>query len=102
MVINNDERREYFQPIEMSFEPNKDYNNNIKKVKMEDMKQGQIAVATSLVTLLLPLQEASAKGGAYGIFEGRTASLLHPITMALLFLTSLYSGYLGLQWRKLR
>ena len=41
-------------------------------------------------------------GGAYGIFEGRTASLLHPLTMASLFLVSLYSGYLGLQWRTLR
>ena len=60
------------------------------------------ALVTSAVTLLLPLQEAQAKGGAFGLWEGRTASLLHPATMAALFFTSLYSGYLGLQWRRLR
>jgi len=55
-----------------------------------------------LSLLLLPLQAAHAKGGEFGIFEGRIASMLHPVTMAALFLTSLYSGYLGLQWRQLR
>ena len=60
------------------------------------------ATLAPLATVLLPLQSAYAKGGEYGIFEGRTASLMHPITMAALFFTSLYSGYLGLQWRRLR
>lgn len=36
------------------------------------------------------------------IFSGRTASLLHPATNLALFGTSLYSAYLGLQWRRLR
>ena len=52
--------------------------------------------------LLLPMQDAVAGGAEYGIFAGRTASMLHPVTMLLLFGTSLYSGYLGLQWRRLR
>lgn len=58
------------------------------------------ALLVPLMTLLLPYQEAVAND--YGIFAGRTASMLHPITMLLLFLTSIYSGYLGLQWRRLR
>jgi hypothetical protein len=37
-----------------------------------------------------------------GILAGRTASMMHPVTMLALFLTSAYSGYLGLQWRRLR
>lgn len=60
------------------------------------------ASLASLATLLLPLQNAWAGENAYGILAGRTASMLHPVTMLLLFATSLYSGYLGLQMRKLR
>ena len=58
------------------------------------------ALLVPLITLLLPYQEAMAN--EYGIFAGRTASMLHPVTMLMLFLTSVYSGYLGLQWRRLR
>lgn len=57
-----------------------------------------IAIAVQLMTPF----ECFAKGGEYGILEGRTASMLHPVTMLALFATSVYSGYLGLQWRKLR
>jgi len=58
------------------------------------------ALLVPLITLLLPYQEAMAN--EYGILAGRTASMLHPVTMLMLFLTSVYSGYLGLQWRRLR
>ena len=43
-----------------------------------------------------------AHANQYGIFAGRTASLMHPMTMFALFATSLYSGYLGLSMRRLR
>lgn len=75
----------------------------------EDCKRHESGVTTSVAglmglgaVLLLPVQEAVAGGSEYGIFAGRTASLLHPVTMLLLFGTSVYSGYLGLQWRRLR
>lgn len=55
----------------------------------------------AIASLMVPL-EAFAKDGEYGIFENRAASMLHPLTMAALFCTSLYSAYLGLQWRRLR
>ena len=45
---------------------------------------------------------AHAAASDYGIFAGRTASLMHPITNFALFFTTLYSGYLGLQWRRQR
>lgn len=59
-------------------------------------------IGLSSILLLFPTEAAFAKDGAYGVFEGRTASLLHPITMLLLFGTSVYSGVLGLKWRQLR
>ncbi|KAL3923661.1 MAG: hypothetical protein SGPRY_004151, partial [Prymnesium sp.] len=43
-----------------------------------------------------------AKGGQYGIFEGRIASMAHPAVMALMYAASAYATFSGLQWRRLR
>jgi hypothetical protein len=57
----------------------------------------------SLVVLLFCLPEPSvAVDGQYGILAGKTASMLHPVTNFALFGSSIYSAYLGLQWRRLR
>lgn|ERR1719424_590379 len=45
---------------------------------------------------------AMAKGGTYGIFEGRIVSLAHPSIMALMYAASAWAGFTGLQWRRLR
>jgi Protein of unknown function (DUF4079) len=47
-------------------------------------------------------QIALADSPDWGIFEGRSGSLLHPITMGSLFVFSLYTAYLGFQWRRQR
>lgn len=39
------------------------------------------ASAAALAPLVLGAAEASAKGGEFGIVEGRTASFFHPIVM---------------------
>ncbi|KAJ0595032.1 hypothetical protein HanHA300_Chr03g0114871 [Helianthus annuus] len=57
--------------------------------------------AASAVTLLNP-QDALAAGGEFGILEGRSLALIHPIVMGGLFLYTLYAGYLGWQWRRVR
>eukprot|EP01039_Chlorochromonas_danica_P005308 gene5308-5843_t len=75
----------------------------------DDLEESQIASSTLLVAILpvvaaalfLP-NTALADAGQYGVLAGRTASMLHPITNFALFATSLYSAYLGLQWRHLR
>ena len=79
-------------------------NENNNDLQKSNNKFDTIAasVMTSAITLLLPLQDAMAKGGEYGLLEGKIGSTLHPFTMLALFLTSVYSGYLGLQWRRLR
>jgi hypothetical protein len=51
---------------------------------------------------LLQVQNALAVDGAFGILEGRTAALIHPIVMGSLFLATGYAGYLGWQWRRTR
>lgn len=57
------------------------------------MNKFEIAPASTLLplaTLLMPLQDVLAKGGEYGILEGRIGSMMHPLTMFALFATSLY------------
>lgn len=39
------------------------------------------AGAAALAPLVMGVAEASAKGGEYGIVEGKTASFLHPVIM---------------------
>mmetsp|Transcript_104012 Transcript_104012/g.335387 ORF Transcript_104012/g.335387 Transcript_104012/m.335387 type:complete len:282 (-) Transcript_104012:320-1165(-) len=51
--------------------------------------------------LLAPLG-AAAKGGLYGPLEAKASSLVHPIIMPLLFFVTLYTGFLGWQWRQTR
>lgn len=41
-------------------------------------------------------------GGEFGILEGRSFALIHPIVMGGLFVYTLYAGYLGWQWRRVR
>eukprot|EP00752_Nemacystus_decipiens_P005700 g5158.t1 len=60
------------------------------------------AGAAALAPLLMGAAEASAKGGEFGIIEGRTASFFHPIVMGTMFAVSLRSALLGLQWREQR
>lgn len=47
-------------------------------------------------------KDAIAAGGEFGLLEGRAAALIHPILMASLFLNTLWAGYLGWQWRRVR
>lgn len=46
--------------------------------------------------------DALATGGAFGLLEGRTAALVHPAVMGVLFGLTSYAGYLGWQWRRAR
>ena len=52
-----------------------------------------------LTPILLDVQSALAQKGELGIVEGRIASLTHPVLMGFLFGSSLYTAWLGFQWR---
>lgn len=79
---------------------NRMMSNPIDQIDLSSFELPSSALLISLSTLLIPYQDAMAN--EYGILAGRTGSMLHPVTMLMLFLTSIYSGYLGLQWRRLR
>jgi hypothetical protein len=61
------------------------------------------AAATGLLLpYLFEVNSAFAKGGEYGLLEGRSFALIHPIVMGSLFVGTGYAGYLGWQWRRIR
>ena len=59
-------------------------------------------MAAFLGPLVLGANDAAAKGGEWGVLEGRTFAFIHPIVMGTLFLTTAYTGYLGWQHRTIR
>jgi len=59
------------------------------------------AIGMLLTMTGLPASSLAA-GPDWGIFEGRTGSLLHPIMMGSLLLYSIYTALLGFQWRRQR
>jgi hypothetical protein len=58
-----------------------------------------MGAAGLLTPILLDAQHALAQNGELGIIEGRIASMTHPIIMGFLFGASVYTGWLGFQWR---
>ncbi|KAK1297630.1 hypothetical protein QJS10_CPB15g00876 [Acorus calamus] len=60
------------------------------------------ATAAALFVPFVTPQDALAVDGEFGILEGRSFALLHPIVMGGLFFYTLYAGYLGWQWRRVR
>jgi hypothetical protein len=46
---------------------------------------------------LIAAEPALAKEGAFGILEGRSFALIHPIVMGALLVTTVYQGWLGFQ-----
>ena len=68
-----------------------------------DLSQLQSAAVVGLAALAAAQPDAAmAKGGEYGVFEGRIISLAHPTIMATVYAATAYSAFSGWQWRQLR
>jgi len=65
---------------------------------------GRLALLATVAStpILFGCQEAFAKGGEFGHLEGTTAALVHPFFLAGLWFSTVYAGYLGWQWRRVR
>lgn len=61
----------------------------------------KVAAASALIWSSLSIT-AMAAGPDWGVFEGRTGSLLHPVMMGGMFVLSAYTAFLGFQWRRQR
>lgn len=60
------------------------------------------AVGTLALMAAMAPEAAMAKGGEFGIWEGRIVSLAHPAVMAFVYGCSAFAAFTGLQWRQLR
>ncbi|CAN8253968.1 unnamed protein product [Cochlearia groenlandica] len=66
------------------------------------LKSSSLPLALLSLPFFIDPQGAVAAGGEYGILEGRTFALIHPTVMGGLFAYTLWAGYLGWQWRRVR
>nr|GLL36266.1 uncharacterized protein LOC109150691 [Ipomoea trifida] len=75
---------------------------NLLKQAITPLKSASLPLSALALTFFLDAQDALAVGGEFGILEGRSFALIHPIVMGGLFVYTLYAGYLGWQWRRVR
>ncbi|CAL1398667.1 unnamed protein product [Linum trigynum] len=61
-----------------------------------------LPLAAAALPFFLDTKDAVAAGGEFGLLEGRSLALVHPIVMGGLFFYTLWAGYLGWQWRRVR
>ncbi|KAE8699625.1 vegetative cell wall protein gp1-like [Hibiscus syriacus] len=66
------------------------------------LKSASLPLTTVALPFFFDTQDALAVNGEFGILEGRSVALIHPIVMGGLFFYSLWAGYLGWQWRRVR
>ncbi|KAK6918185.1 Protein of unknown function DUF4079 [Dillenia turbinata] len=71
-----------------------------KPIRIQTLHQLQSA-SIPLTAIALPFF-LDAKAREFGILEGRSFALVHPIVMSGLFVYTLWAGYLGWQWRRVR
>lgn len=71
-----------FSDLRDSFKQQSGEGNNLGPFGLDGHARRTMgAGAAALMPLFVGVATASAKGGAFGIIEGRTASFLHPIIM---------------------
>ncbi|XP_027336971.1 uncharacterized protein LOC113850588 [Abrus precatorius] len=79
---------------------------NLKKLLDQTsnvLKTASLSLTAITFPFLLEHKDvALAVDGEFGMLEGRTFALVHPIVMASLFFYTLWAGYLGWQWRRVR
>mmetsp|Transcript_27004 Transcript_27004/g.31413 ORF Transcript_27004/g.31413 Transcript_27004/m.31413 type:complete len:294 (+) Transcript_27004:183-1064(+) len=77
---------------------------NLSTTDLEQKIENHVPAMTSLVALLALTPEAAyaAPSPDWGLFEGKTGSLLHPITMGSMFLLSVNTALKGFSYRRQR
>ncbi|XP_028063931.1 uncharacterized protein LOC114267135 [Camellia sinensis] len=69
---------------------------------IQHFESASLPLTALAIPFFIDPKDALAVGGEFGILEGRTFALIHPIVMSGLFVFTLWSGYLGWQWRRVR
>lgn len=69
---------------------------------IQHLSSASLSPASLALPFFLDTKDALAVGGEFGILEGRSFALIHPIVMGGLLFYTLWAGYLGWQWRRVR
>ncbi|XVF80285.1 hypothetical protein PTKIN_Ptkin15bG0058400 [Pterospermum kingtungense] len=75
---------------------------NLFTETIHHLKSASLPLTTLAFPFFLDAKDALAVNGEFGILEGRSFALVHPIVMGSLFFYTLWAGYLGWQWRRVR
>ncbi|KAK2650012.1 hypothetical protein Ddye_017501 [Dipteronia dyeriana] len=92
----------------LSTNPNKlNFHQDTNKTTLfnqttDSLKSAALPLTTLTLPFILDTKDALAVGGEFGILEGRSLALVHPLVMGSLFVYTLWAGYLGWQWRRVR
>ncbi|ESW19334.1 hypothetical protein PHAVU_006G115700 [Phaseolus vulgaris] len=78
------------------------HNSSFLDHNIDPLKPVFLSLTAITFPLFLDSKDALAAGGEFGIFEGRSFALVHPIVMGAFFFYTLWAGYLGWQWRRVR
>ncbi|CAH9075503.1 unnamed protein product [Cuscuta epithymum] len=91
-----------FSSIPIRPNPPQISQNPLKQTINSPLKFAPLPLSCISLTFLFDAQDAIAVGGEFGILEGRSFAMIHPIVMSGLFVYTLYAGFLGWQWRRVR
>ncbi|KGN56398.1 uncharacterized protein LOC101206421 [Cucumis sativus] len=89
-------------PTNLVLSQNPKCSNNLFIQTVQNLKPYTIPLTALTLPFFLHPQDALAVGGEFGILEGRSFALIHPLVMGGLFVYTLWAGYLGWQWRRVR
>lgn len=88
------------QPLEDETQRSSSSGSLVESFSPSAMFASATAFSYAIAAMVPP--EALAKGGEYGYLETRLPALAHPLAMGTIFAYTLYAGYLGWQWRRVR
>jgi len=97
---DNDSTNGYFDPLDLASSSNDD-----GQIRSTSSSSSSLAIVTALPFLLslsTPLIANANDSPDWGIFEGRTGSLLHPVAMISMAAFSASTALLGFQWKRQR
>mmetsp|Transcript_30038 Transcript_30038/g.64364 ORF Transcript_30038/g.64364 Transcript_30038/m.64364 type:complete len:298 (+) Transcript_30038:77-970(+) len=100
--IHSNVRAETSPGILSSLQDQGENGKPLSVVPTEDSKGFNPLPAANVALCLLSSEVANAAGPDWGIFEGKTGSLLHPVMMFGMLTLSVSTALLGFEWRRQR
>lgn len=85
-----------------TFQDQEKDQKSVIEVSVKDSKYLNSVSAASAALCLLSSEVANAAGPDWGVFEGKTGSLLHPVMMFGMLMLSASTALLGFEWRRQR